>query len=269
MVKKEIKKKTKKKKVKKLDDNLDEIKDLELKDEVIKGKETSKMNNIDEDNKELKKDKKDKRGKELYWIFGFMIAIVVIFLISQSFFKGLRNFDYEGLNFQKVKVGDLSFYYYYYFTEKTITGYASKELHRINLYLYNDPRKNNVPVAGQIVYPEKYSKVYMSTDTTELYKCKYFGVATTNLIFFLTGNQFDVEAATVVPSIAEEVGMSHITCENTPDDMVIEIKHGEETKIKRKSMSCYEITVKDCEVLEAVEKFMVQTLLDAKEIMAN
>lgn len=214
--------------------------------------------------------KERKINKELYWVLGFMVLVLATFFVSQSVFKSLKNFEYQGLTFQKVKVGELPFYYYYYYTEKnpdsgTITGQVSGEgYHRINLYLYNDPRNLKVPVEGEIDYTDRDLTIFFSVDARDLYQCKYYGVATTNLILFLTGNQFSVEPASPIKEIAEEAGVPHITCENRPRNMVIELREGLETKITRKSETCYEITVNNCEVLEAVEKFMVQSLVDVK-----
>lgn len=206
-------------------------------------------------NTPAKKDKKTK--KELYWILGVMAGLIVIFLISSFAFNALATFEYNGLTFTKEKFGEIPVYHYYYFFND-----PKGKLYQYNLYLRKDPRKNTVPITGNIILPDK-KFIYISINTTGLEQCPDSVIATSALTGFLTNNQFTVKGATPIKELAEELKVQHATCENLPNNVVILIQEGNETKIEKENM-CHTISVANCEILDAVEKFQVQAILDAK-----
>ena len=103
----------------------------------------------------LEKPKKN-TSKELYWVFGTMIGLIIIFLVSYSIFQNMKKIDYEGLKFTKEMFGEIPLFHYSYIGRvKTITGnVVSEQNKKIDLYLRNDPRENNVPIEGNIEFPE-------------------------------------------------------------------------------------------------------------------
>ncbi len=207
-----------------------------------------------------------KKNKELLVIFLVMLASFIIFFISYSIFQSLRTFEYQGLTFTKVKFGEIPFYRYYYYTDIGATGRVvnPEQLHQINLYLRVDPRENNVPVEGEILFPNRKQFLYVSVNATNLNKCEYTNTMLASLTIFLSGNQFNVRGATPDEKVAEEANFKHITCENRQDNMVILIQEGTETKIVREADKCYVISVANCDAIEAIEKFMTQSIIDAK-----
>jgi hypothetical protein len=58
------------------------------------------------------------------------------------------------------------------------------------------------------------------------------------------------------------MNMTYATCETNPDNTVIVIENGEETRIDQLSNNCYHISSKDCDILKALEKFELQVLED-------
>ena len=56
-----------------------------------------------------------------------------------------------------------------------------------------------------------------------------------------------------------------VTCENQPGNRVVEILKGNETKVSIER-NCYRIEVADCQILEAVEKLIVQSIVDARKV---
>ncbi len=203
-----------------------------------------------------------RKTKEIYVILAFMAGLVILFLISVSIFNSLKIFDYEGLTFTKERFGEIPVFHYYYYINNPITGNV---IAKYNLYLRNDPRENDVPIEGEIEFlsPQEYH--YISVNGTGLEQCPQSSLAIGTLSAFLTNNQLSVKGASPESEIAEKEVVPYITCENTKDRVVILIQSGNETKIERIGKRCHVISVSNCEILEAIEKFEVQSILDARK----
>lgn len=80
---------------------------------------------------------------------------------------------------------------------------------------------------------------------------------------FLNQNGYAVKSGASDEVIAREQNLTHITCENRPDRMVISYTSGDSPSIVRKG-NCYTITVANCDILAPTEKFIIQSILDAK-----
>jgi hypothetical protein len=182
---------------------------------------------------------------------------VIVFFVATAIFKQVNKVEYEGLTFTKEKVGNIPVYhYFYYFT-------SQGELIKYNLFLRNDPRENNVPVEGSEIIYEGGKFVYLTLNTTGIDKCEQSVIAVADLSKFITHNQFTVKSGTLIPEEASE-DQDYITCENRPDRPVISIIEGEETKITIEDY-CYTISVANCDIMKATEKFKLQSVLDAKK----
>ena len=233
-------------------------------------KKTEKKNEIASDeilslNSENEKKQERKIERELYWILGVMIGSIIIFLVSNSVFESLSSFEYMGLKFTKDKLGDIPLYKHTYsFTDpRGITGQVINEPRTFNLFLRNDPRKNNVSVDGEITIGTSHT-LFISVNTTGLTECKYSSVGIASLTNFLAYNLVRVKGATPDPELANETGVEYATCDTHSENQVIIIQEGDETKIEKESSKCYIIKVNECEILPAVEKFMVQSIIDAR-----
>jgi len=208
-------------------------------------------------NKKTKKERKVER--ELLWILGFMVFLVIVFLVSSSIFKTLNQVEYEGLIFTKENFGQLPvFHYYYYF--RAPTG----NLIKYNLFLRNDPTLNDIPIEGdEIHFIGRLA--YMTLDTAYLRDCEDTLISIGALTKFMSDNQFTVRSGNMDFVEAAVHNQEHITCEIKPENTVIQIRRGNETKITING-PCNDITIgPDCRILEAVEKFEVHSFLDAQK----
>ena len=204
------------------------------------------------------KGKKEKQAREFWWVIGTMLGLIIVFFIFYWFFQSLNNFTYEGLAFTKEKFGQIPvFHYYYYFNDEAGKTY------QYNLYLRNDPRKNVVPVKGDIELSIG-NPVYISIDSRELAYCPMSSVAVSSIASFLSNNLLDVKSGIADKSIAQELNRSYVTCETNANDDVIILKAGNTTEVTREN-SCYVITAANCEIIPAVEKFIVQAIIDARK----
>lgn len=217
---------------------------------------------IDKKNKEKKPKRitKERRlEKELLGILLFLGVLIVIFVSASSYFKSLNNFEYEGLTFQKQRLGEIPVFLYSYFF-KANTG----QLINYKLYLRHDPREvGNIPIEGDSISFKKGKVIFISVGSEELQQCQYGVLAVAGISSFLKDNQFTVSGGESDFWNAGLKRQDWVTCKNHAGNPVIEIFSGNETRIDIEN-DCYKIQVNDCQVLEAVERFEVQTILDSK-----
>ena len=128
-------KKQKKNTIKKETDEIFEV-EKEGKEKIIKAH--SKYEEVEEGKNQAKKE--NKILKSIFIIFG---AIVVVFFTTWFIMGSIRTFDYNGVEFTKVKEGNLIFYKTFFPIK-----YNGKEA-VYNIYIRNDPRiLENVPFEG-------------------------------------------------------------------------------------------------------------------------
>ncbi len=210
------------------------------------------------------KEKKETSNKELYWIFGVMGGLIAVFLIATFIFNALNTFEYQGMTFTKEYLGEIPYYRYSY--NSIITGSATAPLRTkaVNLVIRGDPRKNEVPINGEVIFPEKLKEVFIGVNGTGITQCEQSTLAIAGLANFIGQNGFKVVGGTVDNVEARENAIRYVTCERyTKDGPVFIIQKSDETSITVEDR-CYTINVADCEILPAVEKLMVQTIVDAK-----
>lgn len=204
--------------------------------------------------------KKKTRHYQLYWIIGTILFLVIVYFISNYIFSQLSTVEYEGITFTKEKFGDIPVFHYYY--------YITPEL-KYNLYLRNNPKKNAIPITGNAVDTGieffRNDIIYLSVNPEGLTECEYGRVGIGTLASFLADNQFTVKGAAPNKILAEEANAVYATCSTNPRDPVIMLQAADKTEIIRDSRNCYKINIANCEILEAIEKFEVQMILDAKE----
>jgi len=204
--------------------------------------------------------KKPELGKEkeveLKLIFGIMIGLIVLLLGIYFIMSELNKVEYKGLAFAKERFGEIPVYRYSYFFNDN-----QGQLIKYNLFLRNDPRTNTVPIEGEIALG---GNIYISINSTGLNDCKESSIAVASLAAFIINNQLTLVAGTPDLEESKANNVSHITCEIYQNNPVILIQAGEETKIVREN-NCYRINVANCDINPAIEKFEVQTIIDAKK----
>ena len=119
-------------------------------------------------------------------------------------------------------------------------------------------------VDGEIIYTDKVT-TYISINGTGLTKCNYSLVSIATLTNFLVNSNVNVKGGTPDKEEAEMNNQSYITCDKYPFGNVITIQSGNETRVTKTKENCYEIVAANCEILPAVEKFIVQSIIDARD----
>lgn len=204
-----------------------------------------------------KKHTKDKKsGKELFWILGFIVFLVLVFMVSSAFFKNLKTFEYEGLTFTKKNLEGIPLYHYYYLFENN--GHITK----YNVYFRYDPRKADIPVeGGEISFlPKKF--VYLTFNASDFEMCPQAVLGILDISDFIQNNQYDLRVATLDKNDTE---LNFRSCDIKPGNPVIElIASSNGTRIVVEDL-CYRIYISDCEILQAAERFKLQAILDGKD----
>jgi hypothetical protein len=200
-----------------------------------------------------------KKNKELYWILAFMVFLIILLFATSALFKSRNSFNYKGLLFTKEMFGEIPVnHHYYYFTDP-----ITKTEYQYNLYLRIDPRENNVSMEGKTNFI--YGKtVYFAINSTGISNCSTSQRDLATLAAFFTNNLFPIQVGLANREEANASNNTRIDCDIYPRNSVIRIQSGNETKIYKEE-NCYIIQVANCQILESVEKFEVQSILDAKE----
>jgi hypothetical protein len=186
------------------------------------------------------------------WGIFIAVGIVVAFsalFIAYNYYSA--NFEYLDLKFSKVRFGKLIFYH----AKIPLLNQAGEIVNYYNLYIRNDPRElRDIPINGNI---KLKGKVIMASD--EL-KCEDNGIGGGELGGVI-GLWSRVIQGTVNKTLAQEKDISYVTCDSSEmiylDSSVLIFKPGNVTSIDQKGKDCYEVSVKDCEVMRAVERFIL------------
>ncbi len=200
-----------------------------------------------------------RKNKELYWIIGTMAGLLILFFIFSYIFQSIGKFEYEGIAFTKEKFGEIPVFHHYYLFKNT-----EGEIVKYNLYLRIDPRTNNVPIEPGIEFPVgKFA--YISINSTGLSECEYASAGVASVASFLANNDIKVKGAIPDKEEAEEKNIEYATCGFPEQRTVVLIQSGEKTEVTKQGEMCHVISINNCEVLEATEKFIVQALKEARQ----
>lgn len=176
--------------------------------------------------------------KTLLLIIGFMVAgfLIVIFL-----FNSPNQFNHKGVEYQRINVGNLIFYRTSFPVINELGEYIE---YRINIR--NDPRKivKDVPFEGELNVRENVVISFKDN-----FDCEGMGMVA-------IGN---FERMSV---FGLNIHINHESdCVSSNQYTFLTFKSGSKTKVEQIDNSCYEFTVKDCEIVKAMERFMVESFI--------
>ena len=195
-----------------------------------------------------KKDLKEQNKTLRNILIGLAVVIIlilgVIYIINSA-----KTFSYRGITGNVVKEGDILFYQvaFPYPHEGQIVPWS--------IYIRNDPRKlDKIPFEGEIDFGRRFIKdghYRLVFNLSDEFDCGgYESIA--------IGNMANLEALRI-----KVMSDENATCDPEGRYMYLNIKKGEESKITQiGNNSCYELSVKDCEILEVTERFMVEAFVE-------
>jgi hypothetical protein len=179
-------------------------------------------------------------------LIGFALVIVLIF-VGYYYIDSLKYFEYEGVSGEVVSEGDLIFY-------QVSVPYkrVNDQLINYNIYIRNDPRKlDKIPFEGEMDFGRKFSDAQyrLVINSTDIFDCEGDGIiAVANMANLL---------ALKIKTVKDE----NATCDPDGRYIFADIKKGDETKVVEVGPACYDIYVKDCEILKGTERFMVEAMV--------
>lgn len=174
-------------------------------------------------------------------IFLIVLFIFILYFIVQA----KANFEFEGIRFELVKQGDLKFY------QTKIPVIYKNAPTEFNLYLRKDPRKTIlVPFEGEL---DLYHSIKLNS--TQDLNCQGDGViAVANMAQY-----YQILGAKMMKD-------ENATCEDSEGQYTfMMIQSSNETSIKKVGESCYYLNVKDCEILEVTERFILEGLIETNK----
>lgn len=196
---------------------------------------------------------------QISWMWWALVVFVVGFILFYVVFSKIGTFEYEGLAFDKQAYGkELTLYHHSYFYT------YNKQTYKNNVYLRFDPRENRIPVSDEILFI-KGRTVYLGINNTNIINCSESQIAIGTISQFFANNQFDLKLGTPDINESKERKQPHIDCQKADDNTVIIIQNSDKTNIVKQRDSCYFINVNQCEIQPAVEKFIVNSLIDTRE----
>jgi len=186
---------------------------------------------------------------------GFALMFFAVYMITNS----MRFFEVEGVSFEIVKEGALTFY------KTSLPVIYQGNPATYNFYLRNDPRslKRNSGITGNIA-KERVSLIgnitfrknlVLDVTTQDLYCAGDWAIGLINiqnLYKILDINLLIKNSSTIYSPIN--------------DYMFITINKGNQTEIKQISGYSYEMNVANCEILPAFEKLMLESFIRNKEL---
>jgi len=179
----------------------------------------------------------------IFFVFLGFVVIIIAYLIASYY---ITHFEYEGIKFEIVKEGDLIFY------KTSLPVIYQEEKRMYDFYLRNDPRE-----LEEIYF---YGKLHLIDNlvlnSSEDFHCDGDGViAIANL-----ANLYQIMGAEVIQDPTAE-------CDPEMRYSLLNIQVGNTTHIEKSGDACYEMFINDCEILEATEKFMIDTLIELHKVL--
>jgi len=169
--------------------------------------------------------------------------VIIIFIVGRIFLSSVGSVEYNDLSFEVVSEGNLIFYKY------TLPLYnGSFHYADYNFFLRKNPYKTGeIPFEGDLNIRNQ-----IAINTTS-FQCDGDGIISmVNMI-----KPFEVAGIKVFND-------PNASCDDESRYMLLHIFPGEENKIVQTGETCYDMTVKDCDILAVTERMMTEmfTLLE-------
>jgi hypothetical protein len=212
-----------------------------------------------EKTKELVKVKTHSRDKQALMLLGGFLVLILIAVLILMTRGGSNTFVYDGLKITKSTQGSVTFYS----TNVPVYGSFGQLLANLTVDFQTNPKNfKNIPFSSSKMILERKT-VYISFGDLRI--CEDNGIAAGGLGLFLSQKGFAMMGIKIKGALSNESSalaknMTYADCQTNPNDVVVLIRNGNETKIEQTTPNCYQIESKNCEILNATEKFEFEIL---------
>ncbi|MFH1326739.1 MAG: hypothetical protein ABIH59_01265 [archaeon] len=205
-----------------------------------------------ENKKDIEEQVKKKLDQEKEYhnkiIKGFFVVVIIFIVIVGAWLISSYNnsrFDYQGITGKVVKEGELILY------QTTLPVMYQGKVQDYNFYFRNNPKELEIiPFNGKIEF--KQNVVFGGDSDFNCDGDGIIGIANLVKLFEITG--------------AKAIRDNESSCDPEGRYTFIEINKGEETRIDQIGKACYSMTINQCEILKATEKFMVEMFVEMNKI---
>jgi len=217
-------------------------------------KEEEKPEESENVDKELQKRSHEKQTK---YVVIFMVVLMISVFAVFWYVQQEAKFTYNGIEFYRENEGSLVFY-------KSLLGYvtASGEEIPFILKLRTNPEELiEIPVKGNITLLKNVT----ITVSPEMTNCSDTYITLLDMSLTLTSFGMSTTGATTDLNYSIENNMTLADCRNSVNRSVIVFQEGNVTKITREPVlfkDCYIIEVKDCQIREGYERFILGYIVD-------
>ena len=213
-----------------------------------KGKEKVKKACDVIEKKHASKEQEKRQNKTLRNILIGLLIVVLLILGLMYIFHSANHFSYRGITGDVVKEGNILFY--------RVSFPVKWEGQIVPYYIYirNNPVElDEIPFEGELGFGEKFPEdnsyrlvLNMSDSFTDCDGDEAISI----------GNMINLKALGI-----KVVRDESANCDPEGRYAYINIKKGEESKITQVGSNCYDLIVKDCEILKVTERFMVEAFV--------
>ncbi len=209
-------------------------------------------------------DSEDFRNKQLKTVLIVMGVLFLAGILSYYIYQQVSNPEYKGLKFYKVKEGKIDFYVVRVPSIDPLTGQAGEYY---DIALRNNPHDlDYINFTGRA----KFLRNITLSFSRAIEGCSDNLIAVANFVkVFNGGLGFNVRGATTNEDYARDVNMTYATCDHAGNQTIIVIQNaslGGPTVIKETVDDCYVIDVSQCEILPALERFILEVAARSQRI---
>ncbi|MBU2576803.1 MAG: hypothetical protein KKF50_03705 [Nanoarchaeota archaeon] len=204
------------------------------------------------------KEVRESENHQLIWFFVIVIVIFASFLVPYFWIQSSKTFEFGGVDWN---IDDEDEIITFYHTEFPALNGANINY---NVYLRNDPRENDVYTEGDFRYFKVGGYLSWGEDIESCRGGQVLRAASDLTSFVRTGvGVGNIANAGLTPEFAEKLGFPFVNCLTTPNRTVILLEMGEPSVIQSgHNPYCYIVTIRDCESVKPIEKFIIKTLED-------
>lgn len=225
---------------------------------------TEEKEEIKQEGELPKKSTRQNEEKQLFWFLVIIGLAFASFLVPYFYSQSARTFEYASANWTIEDYEGLTIFH------GRFASFSNPNFF-YNIYLRNDPRKNEVDTSGTFDKFKYGGVVSLSPDVND---CSgEVGRAIFDLSAFLRQG---VGIKRLSPGVTDkkrsvEKDVRFATCETVKDQSIIILDMANESSVVQdeKNKHCYTIYIESCEDIAPVEKFMVKTISDLENKRIN
>lgn len=174
-------------------------------------------------------------------------AVIALFaLVSYS----ISNFEYKGVKFRIVKEGNLVLY------NTKIPVIVEGKNAEYNFYFRNDPRIIGKEIPFDLNGSNFSLAENLVLNSTSDFNCNGDGIiAVANLV-----NLYKISGINVIKD-------GNAVCDEEGRYAFVNLQEANETRIEKFGPECYNVSISNCEILEATERLMLESFIKINKLL--